>query len=252
MKNHFSLFSVFVLLIAFSFSACKKDKAVIVLEFKGKVGNNNLLLADSKFNTGNNYRVNIEMLKFYLSNITLVKEDNSEVLLQDVALVDFQNNHTTDTDNGESIVIETETGNFKAIKMGFGVDGTKNNADPSVYTEDEPLSVYQGMHWSWNTGYIFMKLEGRFDTDITAATLSENYLYHTGLNDLYTTAVFNKNFQLKGNETTVIKFNIDAAEIFHGANESIDLSAENFTHTTGNVPLAEKVRNLFIQAISIE
>jgi hypothetical protein len=53
------------------------------------------------------------------------------------------------------------------------------------------------MHWSWNTGYIFMKLEGKFDADTTANILSQDYLFHTGLNDLYTTATFNKSFQLK-------------------------------------------------------
>jgi hypothetical protein len=256
MKNFIFIFSVFTIVTIFSFSSCKKDdeneKATIVLNFKGKVGNENLLLRNSKYTTGNNYKVNIETLKFYLSNITLIKEDNSEVLLKDVAFIDFENNHTSNTSNGETIVIETEAGKFKGIKMGFGVDNTVNNSDPSVYKEEEPLSIYQGMHWSWNTGYIFMKLEGKFDADTTANILSQDYLFHTGLNDLYTTATFNKNFQLNGDETKTLNFNIDAAKMFHTANKSIDLYTESFTHTTGNVPLAEKVRDLFIQAISIE
>jgi hypothetical protein len=49
-----------------------------------------------------------------------------------------------------------------------------------------------------------------------------------------------------------LSFNIDAKKLFHASNSSIDFSTESFTHTTGNVALAEKVRDLFIQAISIE
>lgn len=249
---------IYLLFVAISLSiaGCKNnkkdEKATLVLEFKGNVDGNKLLLKNTKFNPGNNFRVNIETLKFYLSNITLIKEDGSEVLAKDVAFVDFENNHTSGGANGESIVIEVATGNYKAIKMGFGVDDTKNNADPSVYKEEEPLSIYKGMHWSWNTGYIFMKLEGKFDSDTTANILSQDYLFHTGLNELYTTATFNKNFQLKGDETKVLKFNIDAANMFHSDLKSIDFSTESFTHTTGNLPLAQKVRDLFIQAISVE
>lgn len=256
MKNYTLLFSALALLAFFNFSSCKKndgdEKATIVLCFKGKVGNENLLLRNSKFTPGNGSKVNIETLKFYLSNLTLIKEDNSEVLLKDVAFIDFENNHTSNTSNGETITIETEAGKYKGIKLGFGVDNTKNNADPSVYKEEEPLSIYKGMHWSWNTGYIFMKLEGKFDADTTANILSQDYLFHTGLNNLYTTSTFNKTFQLNGAETTVINFNVDAVKMFHTTNSSIDLSTESFTHTTGNVPLAEKVRDLFIQAISID
>jgi hypothetical protein len=253
MKKKSYIFSILTLVMLFVFSSCKKDeKATIVLSFKGKVGNENLLLRNSKFSPGNGSKVNIETLKFYLSNIILIKEDNTEVLLKDVAFIDFENNHTSNTNNGETIVIETDAGNFKGIKMSFGVDNTKNNADPTVYTEDEPLSIYKGMHWSWNTGYIFMKLEGKFDTNTTANILSQDYLFHTGLNDLYTTQTFNKSFQLNGNETKNLNFNIDAEKMFHSTNNSIDLSTESFTHTTGNVPLAEKVRDLFIQSISIE
>jgi hypothetical protein len=97
-----------------------------------------------------------------------------------------------------------------------------------------------------------MKLEGKFNSDTTANILSQNYLFHTGLNELYTIATFNKNFQLNGNETTVINFSINANKMFHGTNESIDLSTESFTHTTGNIPLAIKARDLFIQSITVE
>lgn len=255
MNSKLALTAVILVIISI-FSSCQKEeetnKSTLVLDFVGKVGNEKLTLKNTKFNPGNNFRVNIETLKFYLSNIILIKEDGSEVLAKDVAFVDFDNNHTSNSSNGESIILEVDEGKYKGIKMGFGVDRSKNNSDPSVYKEDEPLSIYNGMHWSWNTGYIFMKLEGKFDSDTTANILSQDYLFHTGLNELYTAATFNKNFQLKGDETKVLKFNIDANKMFHSDSKSINLSTESFTHTTGDKPLAEKVRDLFILAISVE
>ncbi|MEO8069398.1 MAG: MbnP family protein, partial [Flavobacteriales bacterium] len=49
-----------------------------------------------------------------------------------------------------------------------------------VYPADHPLSVSQNMHWSWTQGYIFLKMEGRYDSDndgVVEAT-DNTFAYH--------------------------------------------------------------------------
>lgn len=237
------------------FSSCKeetKKPAELVLEFKGKYNGNNFVMKNTKINT-NNCTANVELLKFYLSNITLIKSNGSEVLAKDIALINFENNHNTNTNIGETISISIEPDDYVGVKFGLGVDNNKNNEDPTTYKEGEPLSIYEGMHWSWNTGYIFYKLEGKYDTLLNATTALRNtFFFHIGLNDLYITKSFTKNFSLNAGNTTTLRFNIDMQKAFVTNNQIIDLKTENFTHTTGQVPLAIKARDLFLDAITLE
>src|SRR5688572_9795845 len=52
------------------------------------------------------------------------------------------------------------------IAFGFGVDSSRNTQNGSkaiqafAYATDHPLSASNNMYWSWNPGYIWMKLEG--------------------------------------------------------------------------------------------
>lgn len=258
-KYFFSLLSM-----ALFFSSCKdkpikdiidkpkEELAELVLEFKGKYNGNNFVMKNTKINT-NNCTTNIELLKFYLSNITLIKNNGTEVLAKDVALINFENNHNTNNNIGEIITLSIEPDNYVGVKFGFGVDNNKNNEDPTTYAEGQPLSVYEGMHWSWNTGYIFYKLEGKYDTILNATSgLTKSFFFHVGLNDLYTTKSFTKNFSLSAGDTSTLRFNIDMQKAFTTSSLNIDLRTENFTHTTGQIPLAIKARDLFLEAITLE
>src|SRR5690554_7548864 len=56
--------------------------------------------------------------------------------------------------------------NFSSFTANIGVDSTQNYEDPSARDADDPLFILNSgdMHWGWNTGYIFVMLEGKADT----------------------------------------------------------------------------------------
>jgi len=55
---------------------------------------------------------------------------------------------------------------FSSFTANIGVDSTQNHEDPSAREASDPLFILNSgdMHWGWNTGYIFLMVEGRADT----------------------------------------------------------------------------------------
>ncbi|MFM7105788.1 MAG: MbnP family protein, partial [Flavobacteriales bacterium] len=101
----------------------------------------------------------IDLLKQYFSFLQLRKQDGSYELVEDFDLIDFA-----------SPVTRTYTmpaGRYLGMDLGLGIPANYNSGqDPSQYPSSNPLSVAgsQGMFWTWNTGYIFSKFEGKCDT----------------------------------------------------------------------------------------
>jgi len=247
--------SLLTLILAISFSSCKEDpeneETIMVVEFKAKMNGENLVIKNNEYINISGYKVKFEALRFYLSNLKLIAADNSEVLLKDVEYLDFTNNHNSDSEKGEQVIAIAKTGDYKGIKFAIGVDPSLNNGDPSVYPEEHPLSIYTGEHWGWNTGYIFFKLEGRFDTTGTASTLTDFFLFHIGTNQLYLEKEFTKSFSAEG-DTTRLRVILDADKLFYSATDTIDLATDPNTQTTDNFPLAERMKNTLSEALSIE
>lgn len=52
---------------------------------------------------------------------------------------------------------------YRAIRFAVGLDAETNAADPAQYGAEHPLNPnLNGLHWSWQGGYIFMALEGYY------------------------------------------------------------------------------------------
>ena len=52
---------------------------------------------------------------------------------------------------------------YRALRFWIGPDSVENHADPAKRLPDDPLSPgFNGLHWDWQGGYIFMALEGRY------------------------------------------------------------------------------------------
>lgn len=119
------------------------------------------------------------------------------------------------------------------IAFGFGVDSSRNTQTGSraipaySYPVDHPLSSANNMYWSWNPGYIWMKLEGRMDVnaDSDFADPGEIFSIHTGVDAAYRfvsrTYVFSMN-----NAPKTIQVDMDINKFF----DSFDLAANPFAH----------------------
>lgn len=119
------------------------------------------------------------------------------------------------------------------IAFGFGVDSSRNTQNGSkaiqafAYPTSHPLSAANNMYWSWDPGYIWMKLEGKMDSneDGDFADANETFSIHTGIDVAYNfisrTHIFSMN-----DEPKTIQVDMDINKFF----DNYDLVSNPFAH----------------------
>lgn len=132
----------------------------------------------------------------------------------------------------------------------IGVDSVANVGDPAAYSSEEALA-YQSpsMHWNWNTGYIFIAIEGKVDTSGNGMyEAGETFLMHVGMNSMARdVSGLMVHFNTVEGQTHNIELDINWAELVAGINLKID----NSSHTQNNMSLAAAVANNAPNAITI-
>lgn len=110
----------------------------------------------------------ITNLAYYLSNFALVDVADQTVMLSPQYYL------VSEKDAGsKTIRFFVPEGSYKALKLLIGVDSARNVSG----IQSGALDPANGMFWSWNTGYIFAKLEGK--SAVSTAPL-QNVTYHIG------------------------------------------------------------------------
>lgn len=146
-----------------------------------------------------------------------------------------------------------EVGDIKAghkhmLKLAVGVDSASNFLDPTTYASDHPLAPKApSMHWSWNSGYIFLRLEGNVDTD-GDGTPETPFEYHVGGLPQYTSLTFDGLHADAEAAEFDVAVKVDWAKMFDG----IDQRTSLVTHTMDNMPLARSLVANYTKAITLE
>lgn len=253
MKIKSTLLLLLLVIFAAYQQGCRdpKDKsATFTLDFKAMHFDDFFVIGQTYVNA-QDYKFKIETLRFYISNITLLTDDGNEVMVKDVDYLNFQNNHNTDNAQGEQITAKIPAGNYSALRFAVGVDSTLNFKDPSEYPSAHPLSIFNGSHWNWNTGYIFLKIEGNIDTvPYGSGSLDKAFLYHTGTLPLYREVQLNEGFTVPEDGSYLYPVRVDVNRFFYNDTDTMDVMNENFTHTIGAFHIAEKITNFFTNSFS--
>jgi hypothetical protein len=196
------------------------------------------------FQDASGRKFNIADFRYYISNIILIKDDGSEypitgkVFLADPATHDYP-------------LGDVPVGSYKGFKFYLGIDSLTNHSDPTAYPEGNPLAIQTpGIHWSWNSGYIFMKVEGFVDTTMAAnGTTDFEYFYHIGMDMLKRNIDFsNTPFTVASGSDNEIVMEFDLLTML----TNVDMRTENMTHTMDNMPLAVKIANNWQSAFNVE
>lgn len=130
--------------------------------------------------------------RLYLSDITLLKEDGTEVLISEVEYLDFT------PDAGASDLSVTPNITFKnvpeatysGIRMGYGVNQVNNAKQPSDYAAGTPLNIETDYWPGWGS-YIFSVLDGKADPD-NDGIKNLPFSYHCGSDPVYRVFTFNE------------------------------------------------------------
>lgn len=212
------------------------ETQTVSLKMDAYVGSSPLNYSSS-FTTSSGIKHTISTFRYYVSNIRLIKSDGSEYPITDKYFL-------VSPSTSNYSLGEVPVGDYKGLKFNVGIDSLTNHQDPTIYSASNPLAIQSpGMHWNWNSGYIFIMVEGTCDTTVantdvlTLGQYSKGMFLHIGMDknnkevDLSTSP-----FTVSAAAESAINIKADLDTFFNG----IDLKTDNQTHTMDNMPLAMK------------
>lgn len=227
------------------------DKGSIGIEFDNVAGDADLILNTATYTnaTGENY--NITTFNYYISNIVLLNEDGSEYTVpkDESYFLIKENDEATHTVELENV----PAGNYTGIRFTVGVDSLKCTAPVEQRTGVlDPAAGGADMYWSWNSGYIFLKMEGT-----STASAMGDFMYHIGGFGGYSAATINniKTITLTvpaGGKATVRKditpdmhLLIDAKKVLDGST-NVSIAANSMVMFSDySVNIANNYANMF-------
>ncbi|MGB1031446.1 MAG: MbnP family protein, partial [Flavobacteriales bacterium] len=135
----------------------------------------------------------------------------------------------------------TDVTHAHEIHMALGIDSLSNFNDPAI--SEAPLNDFT-MHWSWNTGYKFVKIEGEHDADMDGTF--ESFSIHVATAALYREMSFEVMEDLEEGANS-FQLNVDYQTLFN----NVDFS--NLEGTHGASDLTNEVADQIQQnALTIE
>ncbi len=211
-STHKILFLTALVVTLFSVSCRKKDRPVTIVpppispygqltvKFSNEVDGNPISFGAINYTNLKGNRYEVDLLKYYVSYFTLVRDDNTEINMKNHKLINAK-----DTTTCSFTLDSIPNGNYTAVKFYLGVDSAHNHTG----LQEGDLSPSYTMIWDWRTGYLFFKHEGWFIDDTGGRTL---LVYHFGT-DPYQTIINLPvtKFAISGDSHTMnLKFNLNA------------------------------------------
>lgn len=169
------------------------------------------LVFGTKYLNANGDTFTVSKFNYYISNIVLTKNDNSTVS-------ESNSYHLIRHSSGVNTISfgSLPEGTYKSIKFMLGVDSARNVS--GAQTGDLDPAKATDMFWSWNSGYIFVKLEGNSPQ---SGDLTKSITYHIGGYGGANKTQRNFNFDLSATPVTVgsastptVRLTVDASEMF--------------------------------------
>lgn len=174
--------------------------------------------------------ISIETLRFYISSIEFMEGNNS-------IWKEENSYHLVDASDARSLIMRLNPPpglSFNRVKFNLGIDSTTNVSG----VMGDALDPTHGMYWTWQSGYINLKLEGKSNR---CNKRNNEFVYHLGgyqgANNALQTVILN----VKSKENINISF--DAGSFL----SMIDISTVNHIMSPGKdaVLLAARISKLF-------
>lgn len=200
----------------------------LALQFDNVVGTSNLQLntSNTPYINGNSEEYKVTTLSYYISNIKLKREDGT-VYVDEVkpdGTAGYYLIDELDAGSQEVILKNIPSGNYTEVTFTIGVDANQVNQG----AQTGALDPVKAMFWNWNSGYVFVKIEGVSP----ASTETDNiFQYHVGG---YKEDTNNANL-VNNIKTLTLSFNGDLAPVKASHEPEVHLlfDVEKFFDSTG-------------------
>lgn len=146
--------------------------------FRNKVNNLPLAPRVAQYANERNEDFVITSLNYYVSNFELVREDGSIYKIpQEESYFLIRSDDGTTSDFA---IDNIPVGNYTALNFTIGVDREKSMSGVEARVGDLDIVENSDMYWSWNPGYIFMKVEGTSSKAPESPSGERIFRYHIG------------------------------------------------------------------------
>ena len=254
-------FQLAVALAVLVLSSCKKDndpdynssvKAEISVEFDNVVGSSDLQLHTGTYANAAGQNFTVTKLKYYISNFTFTRVDGTEYTVpqaESYFLID------------ESVaasrrpVLKVPEGEYKAVRFMIGVDSLRNTTDVAQRTGALDVSgPAADMYWSWNSGYIFFKMDG---TSPAITSMGGVFQFHVGGFGGYSTPTINNlrtvtldlasrgTAKVKSGQAANIHLMVDVLKAIQGTT-NVNFATTSMVHSAAaGTPIATNYTTMF-------
>ena len=205
---------IIIICLFFGLNSCSHDKDIslspvaITLNFAHSWGEDDISSSDFnelKFTNENEQTLNIERLRYVISEITLIHESGVTTILDDYNLVDLTNDIGLSFTTSESIL----PGDYVSVSFRFGfsnnlnIDGAYPNLNTALFNVPGLLGG----------GYHFMQLDGMYIDNNNQETA---YNYH----------VINAFDGSNPNDTVDTSFSVNIGGLTIGSNTNINMKMD--------------------------
>lgn len=198
---------------------------------------------DTVYHDASQRAFTISDFRYYLSAIRAIRADGTEQPVPCAVIL-------ADPGKKKYALGNLPDGNYKGFRFTVGLDSALNHGDPTVFDPGHPLAIQSpNMHWDWNSGYLFMKIEGRVDTTAKGRSLpSTEFFYHIGMGRMKRTVDLPMPFTVGTTADDGVRIKFDLATLVGCINWPSELS----THSLDNLPLAARIADRWQEAFSID
>lgn len=160
---------IFIVFCSLGFrSKSNEPSGIVKINFNHFVKKNFLKLDSMQYKNELGQTYSISKFKYYVGNIQLKGPNGKSHTSHEYFLINEEEG------NSKSIELQNiPDGEYDEIIFLLGVDSLHNCSG----AQSGSLDPINGMFWNWNTGYIFLKLEGNANSCNTPSNMFE---YHTG------------------------------------------------------------------------
>lgn len=161
--------SFLVFILSFTFKGAKKiNTSNISINIEHMAGDLVLKLDSVIYKNSLGQNFTVTKFKYYLGNIVLKQANGKSFLLKDYFLVNEE-----EKESKHILLKNVPLEEYSSLEFIIGVDSLHNCSG----AQSGALDPANGMFWAWNSGYIFLKLEG-----ISASSDSPGHIfeYHIG------------------------------------------------------------------------
>lgn len=187
----------------------------LTINFNNTIDGVSINSVSSQYTNAAKNKYSVSLLKYYVTNIVLVSENNEEFFAKNYNLVDMDR-----PEQNTFTLLDVPCAKYTKMKFIQGVDSIRNKSG----LQDGFLDPSFGMLWTWNTGYIFFKHEGNY---IDSLNQTKPLRFHLGTSPARGFVEFPlPSVEINSSSTKKLSINFDLNKAY-SAKKIIDFNIDN-------------------------